>query len=269
MGKASSNKKVARAASTGGGRTSRGRRPWLWYLTLAAFVALGTWLIVDSRDAYIAAQVEQTPPRLSDHWHMAYGIYVCDDFIPALTDKNNDKVGIHSHGDGLIHIHPTSKRASGANATLDRFMEEGDADVSQDRIKVPGDEWKNGDKCGDKKGEVVVREWTSTADEEGRLVKGDPGEMRLTENGVVTIAFVPEGTDIPKPPSVSNLANPVDLQQPGAVPEVPTVPGDGSTPAPADGTTPAPSTPPDGSTPPASTDPSAPPPAAPAATPPG
>src|SRR5438874_1552697 len=41
MGKASSTKKVTRAASTGGGRTNRGRTPWLWYLSIGLGVALG------------------------------------------------------------------------------------------------------------------------------------------------------------------------------------------------------------------------------------
>ena len=49
MGKASSNKKVLRAASTGGGRTSRGSTPWGWYSVVAVAVVLGTVGIVFSR----------------------------------------------------------------------------------------------------------------------------------------------------------------------------------------------------------------------------
>src|SRR5437764_1360996 len=49
MGKASSSKKVARAASTGGGRTARGRTPWGWYSSIFLVVVVGTLLIVVSR----------------------------------------------------------------------------------------------------------------------------------------------------------------------------------------------------------------------------
>ena len=50
MGKASSSKKVARAAGTGGGRTNRGRVPWMYYLALAAVVILGTATVGQSRE---------------------------------------------------------------------------------------------------------------------------------------------------------------------------------------------------------------------------
>lgn len=244
MGKASSNKKVARAASTGGGRTARGRKPWLWYGTLTVFVALGVFLITSSRADYIDGKTASTPPSLKDHWHVAYGIYICDEFVPALGDKNNDRLGVHSHEDGLIHIHPKSKRAAGKNAKLDRFLEEVDATVEIDSIEVPGrKKVENGDKCGKQEGEVVVKTWDNQADTEGKLVKGDPGDLRFKENQIITIAFVPEGTELEQPPSVANLANPVDMQSqqpvppggeapPGQAPPEGTPPADGSTPPP-------------------------------------
>lgn len=243
MGKASSNKKVARAASTGGGRTARGRRPWIWYGTLSLFVVLGIGVIAQSRGDYIDGRTAGVPPRLNpggDHWHVAYGIYICDEFIPGLTDKNGDEVGIHSHGDGLIHIHPSSKRASGANAKLGRFLDEVGADVTQTKIEVPGRKVENGDKCGKQKGEVVVKLWESAADTEGKLIKGDPADMRFRQDGaIVTMAFVPEGTEVPKPPSVANLASPSDLPQSNVPPAQtppsgdPTAPPEGeSTPPP-------------------------------------
>src|SRR5262245_14519589 len=106
MGKASSNKKVARAATTGGGRTARGRTPWLYYGTLTLAVLLGVGLIVQSRRQRQTelAQGTVVPPRLADtntnrpadHWHMAYGFYLCDAFAPELPD-NAAKGGIHTH----------------------------------------------------------------------------------------------------------------------------------------------------------------------------
>ncbi len=268
MGKASSNKKVARAAGTGGGRTARGRRPWLWYGTLSVFVALGIFIITTSRAEYIDGRVAGVAPRLNpggDHWHAAYGIFLCDEFIPGLTDKQGDEVGIHSHGDGLVHTHPSSKRSAGENAVMERFFDEVSADIAPTSIEVPGrKKMSNGDNCGKEDGEVVVKTWKNQADAEGTLVKGNPGDVRITDGMIITIAFVPKGTELQKPPSVANLANPTDVEQPGGPPpgapppgsELPpgTPPPDGSEPI---GEIPAP---PDGSAPPAEPSPASPPP---------
>src|SRR3546814_16902559 len=44
------------------------------------------------------------------------------------------QLGIHTHSDGLIHVEPTSDRAVGSNAILERFVEEaregGGVDIS-------------------------------------------------------------------------------------------------------------------------------------------
>ena len=60
-----------------------------------------------------------TPPVANqDHWHAAYGVYLCDDFAPPITDERDPK-GIHTHGDGIIHIHPFVRSSPGKNATLE------------------------------------------------------------------------------------------------------------------------------------------------------
>ncbi|MBW3615885.1 MAG: hypothetical protein KY439_11355 [Actinobacteria bacterium] len=80
MGRASSSKKVSRAASTGGGRTARGAKPWLWYAVMGLVVALGVAGIVTSRQerrSELASGESLTPPAVGrDHWHAAYGIYL-------------------------------------------------------------------------------------------------------------------------------------------------------------------------------------------------
>lgn len=220
MGKASSSKKVARAASTGGGRTSRGRRPVGYYTFLTVVAVLGTLVAVMSRQDLAPAGAE--PPTTKDHWHMAYGLYVCQAFVPNLEDKGADRLGIHTHGDGLIHVHPFSKASSGRNATVGKFADQVGLELSTTELGIPGQKKrKNGDKCDGKAGEVKAVLWDGPADEEGRFVGGDPSEIPITENGIVTLAFVPEGTkveDIPKPGSVGELSNPVDLRDPAAPP---------------------------------------------------
>ena len=52
------------------------------------------------------ATADATAPVANvDHWHTAYGIYICDTFLDPLQVQT-DPDGIHSHADGVIHIHP-------------------------------------------------------------------------------------------------------------------------------------------------------------------
>ncbi len=73
----------------------------------------------------------------------------------------------------------------------------------------------------------------------------DVADQKLAENAVYTLAFAPEGADIPKPPSAENLATPEDLPGGSTVPgvdpstgsslPVPVPDGSTSSTAPADG----------------------------------
>ncbi|MEA2825975.1 MAG: hypothetical protein QOG43_414 [Actinomycetota bacterium] len=209
MGKASSSKKVARAARTGGGRTRRGSTSWLWPSLLAVIVVLGTAGVVYSREQ---RQPDTSRPLASgsgkagDHWHAAIGFYICGEFQPNISEAA-DPLGIHTHDDGIVHIHPFLSRSAGKNAKLGVFFDTVKAKVTSTQIKLPGqDARKNGQKCGDKDANVQVKIWaTRGPDEKGTLFKGDPGDIRLEDNQLITVAFVPDGTDIPKPPSEPQL----------------------------------------------------------------
>lgn len=212
MGRASSSKKVARAASTGGGRTSRGRTPWLWYATMSVVVVLGVLGVVFSRADLDKAAAD--PPAIGkDHWHAAYGVSICGSFIPGLNDAQGDRLGIHSHGDGLIHIHPTSANAAGKKAQLGVFMEEVGVKLTSTSIDLPdADERKDGDKCGGKPGKLQVGVWETPDDDTVSIVKGDPNDLRLKQAQVITIAFLAEGQKLEKPASASEVSSPSDVQ---------------------------------------------------------
>lgn len=257
MGKASSNKKVARAASTGGGRTARGARPWGWYGAMAVVAVVGSMVIVGSRNDRQAASnplksEKPRPPSLpgqkpfaGDHWHAALGIYACDEFLPPVL-SDADPRGIHTHGDGVIHIHPFTKASAGRNATFGVYTDTVGIKVSETSVQVPGGKrYKNGDKCPNgKKGTLRVY---LNGDER----PGNPKSIRLRDRDRLVVAFVPAGTDVPKtPPSASELDNLNDvpgspgLTVPGSVPEGTgsTLPGattDPSSPGEASTTTPA------------------------------
>lgn len=222
MGKASSAKKVARAARTGGGRTRRGTTSWVWPALMAAVVVLGTAGIVYSRDQ---RQPDNSRPfaavagRAADHWHSAIGFYICGSFVPDLPE-GDDPLGIHGHGDNIVHIHPFGASSAGKRATLEVFFDTVRADVSDDKIELPGQDTKrNGDKCDNGPGKVQTKVWdTRAASDQGRLVEGDPSNLRPKDGQLITIAFVPVGTDIPKPPSEPKLDNLSDVGTPTTIP---------------------------------------------------
>lgn len=197
MGRASSNKKVARAARAAGRQTSS-RSSVAWPLALTAVVALGAVLIFVSRGDRAVAE----PPVLGDHWHAAAGVYVCGQFQPNLNDAVPDQSGIHAHGDGLMHIHPFGTRYTGEGANLGAFAETVGMEIEDDRLKLAsGEEFSNGDDCGGQPGKVQLKVWASNAEERGFLVPSDFAGYAPSDGSLFTIAFAPEGADIPKPPS--------------------------------------------------------------------
>src|SRR5689334_25270015 len=112
MGKASSSKKVARVAKAGAGRTRRqGGLSWTWITAIVLFCGFGVFLIGFSRNQNINTKAGPRPRLFSshpeDHWHVAYGLYICGQFAPDLPQNPNlasTAPGIHTHGDGLIHV---------------------------------------------------------------------------------------------------------------------------------------------------------------------
>lgn len=204
MGRASSSKKVARAASTGGGRTARGARPLGWYAAIALVVLLGVAGIVSSRAEYrseLAAGADGSGPVANvDHWHAAYGIYLCDSFAPKITNERDPK-GIHTHADGIIHIHPFVRSAAGNNATLEVFADAVDMTLTDDELEVPGGKsYKSGEtECGDETGIVQVKV-------NDKVLTENVAKFKLNDGDLVTIAFAPEDAELPEPPSAGDLA---------------------------------------------------------------
>ncbi|HEX6418830.1 MAG TPA: hypothetical protein VFZ77_10040 [Acidimicrobiales bacterium] len=208
MGKASSSKKVARAARAGG-RVSGGRqRNLLFPGVIAAVVLLGTGLITFAANER-KSEADIAPVVFEDHWHSAFGVYVCDEFQPDVAQFESG-VGIHTHSDGVIHIHPTSSGGAGEKATLGVFLDGAGIDLANDALSMNGETWEEGeDACGDEDAELIVAQWkdVETTDDKPALIRRDFDDIRFRDDGEgYTVAFVPEGTtDIPKPPSAATL----------------------------------------------------------------
>jgi hypothetical protein len=216
MGKASSSKKVARAAGTSGGRTSRGRTPWMYYGIIALVVILGSAAIYTSRHhrlAVIAAGGTTSPPTVGTTWNVGYGIYECDSsdkgkFLPAITDRNNPH-GIFTPTNGVIEVSPKSDSVAGKNATLDKFTDAVHMVLNAGELKAPGGkDLRDGDDCGGKPGRVQVQVFSSPTDMQGITSTVDPALVPFQDNILLTIAFMPKGATIPQPPkeSLTNLA---------------------------------------------------------------
>jgi hypothetical protein len=183
--------------------------------------ALGVFLVAVSRNQQQAAAAGH--PRGSDHWHMAYDIDICGTIEPNLPQNPNltttanstaPPPGIHTHGDGLIHIEPFVSGLSadaGNHATVAQFARDYPGfKLTSSELQYPGQaDHKNGQKCNGKAAEVRLRVW-DTATGSTSITYTNPNDVHVKDGEAVTIAFLPAGDDIPKPPAanISHLTNP-------------------------------------------------------------
>lgn len=212
MGKASSAKKIARAARAGGRVSARQPRGVLFPASLALVVALGISLVAFAR-AERRAEDRSAFPQLGDHIHTALGINICGEFKPSLPEFAT-QVGIHTHSDGLIHVEPTSALAVGSNAVLDRFIddarEDGGLDIalSSSKLTYLGETYEEGTTNCDGVDDAQLRMgyWSDAGSTTPEVTTGDFGERLLADDGAaLTLFYGAREADIPKPPSVEGL----------------------------------------------------------------
>jgi cyclophilin family peptidyl-prolyl cis-trans isomerase len=177
-------------------------------------------------------------PAIGDHWHTAYGIYVCDHFVTPIQNVN-DIDGIHTHGDGLVHVHPFSSKTTGANADLGAFAKATGMTLTDTNI-ADGEfgSVTAGDACNGKPMHLEVAVWDSAAATTPTIhTKGLASVAFDHDLSVMTIAAVPDGVQPPKPPWVGILDEIRDVVTPTTAPPTDeTIQGD--TPCPGPGTSP-------------------------------
>ena len=83
-----------------------------------------------------------------DHWHAAYQIWVCDEEQSTAFEWSS---GIHTHADGIIHMHPLSPHEEGSGARLVKFFEYGGGLLTHTELRIPGTSQtlQNGLECPD------------------------------------------------------------------------------------------------------------------------
>lgn len=232
MGRASSSKKVARAAKASGRPGTKSSL--VWPVSIGLVVLLGVGLIAISaigRDNSASAG-----PILGDHWHAAYGIQVCGEWLPPLVDVEDDTTGLHTHGDGLIHLHPGSTSYTGDGASLNAWGEVTGVVIGDGELTLPDRQLTNGDDCGGEPGVVQLKVWDSPQDTEGRVIESDLGDHIPADGEVVTVAFLPEGEALEQPPTVPRLQDPTAPEE--GRPLVPLPEGEGVEPTEGASTTP-------------------------------
>jgi hypothetical protein len=95
----------------------------------------------------VTAAIRAPLPGIEDHWHARYSIVMCGQVQPVLPFTPGN---VHTHGDGLIHIHPEVRSEAGNNANLRRFFSSAGVTFSANAIEFPDSRaLRNGDRCPD------------------------------------------------------------------------------------------------------------------------
>jgi hypothetical protein len=201
MGKASRQKGRVKAQ-----KSRPGTRAFVAFV--AAILVLGVALIAGARGNGGSTAVTGPGPRVNDHWHAAMGVNLCGTWqanLPMYTPSPN--TGIHSHGDGFMHMHPYTAVSAGKNATVGLFYKQAGDKVSSTELDMAKHKYRNGDVCDslDKKPGLV--RWSVNGQER----TGDPGNFVPNDRDVVAIAFIPKGADIGIPPVTIAGTTPSDI----------------------------------------------------------
>jgi hypothetical protein len=229
---ASSTRKAAKLAQKGRGKRVRFQGGTVFPAAVAAVLVIGVGTIVYARQSVPAA--DSSPPTINDHWHIAYGFYLCDTWyrLAGNVEEVNSQgqlinsqflaTGVHSHDDGVIHWHPYGARSVGRRADLGVFLDVYDVEVSEEELKFPEGQPVNADtgavaeqrefledetKCGDEDAELQVVTWNNFTDtDDGTTYISNFEDIRVTDDAMaMSIAFVPRDTEITMPPWAAEL----------------------------------------------------------------
>jgi len=216
VGKASSAKRVARLASKGKGKKVRFQGGTLFPTIIVVILLVGLGLVAYARSGTSSAT---EPPTTNDHWHVSYGFYVCDKYLPNLVGNKEEplddeyfKYGIHSHDDGVVHWHPQAL-ATGKRAKFGIFLDVYDVEVSNTKLQFPEDQnggakYEEGEeKCNGKDATLKAFVWDQYDKPDAKkMLIGDFENIRIKKDGmVVVLAFVADDAEVPMPDNAANL----------------------------------------------------------------
>lgn len=228
MPSSSSAKKVARVAARSGsgspvGASAAKQRNWLFAVAIVVIVALGVGVVVFARHTDTVRSANTTKPRANlnngspfDHWHAAFSLNVCGKELAPIAQPATDPYGIHTHGDGLIHIHPFTVNVAGSRAKMKVFWNLVGLKVTDKGFQDPSDNkvYEEGKTtCGGKPGVIELAFWkdgsTAASKAPDKVFTSDFGNVNFTNDlSAYTLAFVAKGTapkDIPAPSAAAEI----------------------------------------------------------------
>jgi len=173
---------------------------------MGVIVVLGVSLVTYSRHERLhpaSAATDTTPPTLTADWTEGVAFDLCGTIAPPLAaSPSSASIGIKTSGNGVINLQPLTDADTGHHATLGRFAAHYPGlTLTASSIRLPGGKlYTNGQSCGSQPGYLQVKTWSNPTSQSGKLYSGDPRQLLLENGQLITVAFVPKGTSIPKPP---------------------------------------------------------------------
>jgi len=140
---------------------------------------------------------EPAPPGARvdvDFWTAALGVDICGTWL-GNAPATNQEAGVHSHGDGLVYIHPSKRSEAGNNATLGLLFEGGGWEASADHLELwDGVEHRSGTPCPD--GQLAQVRWSVDGIEQ----QGDPNDFVPRNGQLIVLSFDSSPPPVSPPP---------------------------------------------------------------------
>ena len=233
MAPSSSARKVAKLASRGKGKKVRFSGGTTFPAIVTAVVVAMVALVAYAKISLPSE--EAGAPQPGDNWHIAYGIKVCDEWLPNLTgtaDENDTKdastgdqtkVNTAPDRDGIIHYHPQAGGNTGKKARLGVFLDIYDIKLTDTKLELPASQvdegetrkWNindddvfKGTPCEGKDAQLLVRVWNDYTQGAFQDKVTDFGGQRFIRSGMVfAIAIIPDEDDfeLNQPDSAARL----------------------------------------------------------------
>jgi len=122
------------------------RRSRSWWDLFRFMVVVGVALL-----AYLTSSRPRQPgPGV--HWHARFSVEICGQSVRFPYSPGN----VHTHGDGVIHVHPETEEEA-REATLRTFFRSVGVSIGSGEIGLPdGRRFRDGDPCDGRPGKLVT-----------------------------------------------------------------------------------------------------------------
>ncbi len=193
--------------------------PVNWYVALVVIVLIGLASVALAKYHYNQSPVV-VEPTTNTTWHAGLAFDICGTTQPALpASPATATTGLTTTGDGVLLIHPKNASEAGNNATLGKFADGYTGlTLTNTTLKYPSASvplYKNGQECAKgtpdagKVGEVKARWWVITTKtvnnqevQTGGLTTVKPADLKFVNRQLITVGFVPDNVQLPKPTAV-------------------------------------------------------------------